>query len=467
MDHPTNLQSTPVDPQGERNPVRLKFKNHRLAVRPLDWAAGTAILLISVHFFAGLASVPFHPDESTHIYMSSDFERFFQNPTRLFWSASPKDAARQAYRELDAPLLRDLIGLGRWLNRSPALATDWNWSKTWDENRASGALPTPSLLLTARVSADWVFPIALFFIYLACRNAGFPSAGFIAVLLLGLNPVLLLHTRRAMAEGILFFGVALILLLLSVKRSRGFLLGASVGIAICAKQSAVGLLPAAALAGVLSIPRASISVRKVSLVFIELAVGLFGVYGLLNPFLWSNPIAALQDAAAKREVLRLQQISDFTASRLNSVPAFGKQLALLVGEVYLVPPQFEEAGNYTAATLPQQKAYLEDPLNTLLSGPVWAGVFLFLTLVGMVYSTLRFSRSSPETRGWLAILAVATAGEIIFLCIALPLPFQRYTIPLFPLIGIWAGLGVESFLGILAEIRKAPQGKVVPGDSPS
>ncbi len=109
--------------------------------------------------------VPFHPDESTQIFMSSDVETIFSNVRALFWSPDLPPDSRMDYRLLDAPIPRYLIGLGRLLTHQSPLPVDWNWSLSWDENLSAGAFPTNMLLLTAHLSVAWVFPISLLLLW--------------------------------------------------------------------------------------------------------------------------------------------------------------------------------------------------------------------------------------------------------------------------------------------------------------
>ena len=110
------------------------------------------ILALTLAYLAGLAGVPFHPDESTQLFMSSDLNTLFSRPADLFWSTANEQDARQIYRELDAPLARYLIGVGRTIASLPALPVDWDWSKSWEENQTAGALPDARLLLVGRLS---------------------------------------------------------------------------------------------------------------------------------------------------------------------------------------------------------------------------------------------------------------------------------------------------------------------------
>jgi len=78
--------------------------------------------------------------------MSSDLERFIKNPNDIFWSPA-KQSIYQHYREVDAPLTRYLIGIGKWITHSPQLSSDWNWSASWEENITQGSLPSESLII--------------------------------------------------------------------------------------------------------------------------------------------------------------------------------------------------------------------------------------------------------------------------------------------------------------------------------
>lgn len=84
-------------------------------------------MTISVFYLAGLGTVPFHPDESTQIFMSADLERFFENPADLFWQPHQINEQRQRYRLLGAPLPRYVIGFGRLVaGRLAPLPTNWD-----------------------------------------------------------------------------------------------------------------------------------------------------------------------------------------------------------------------------------------------------------------------------------------------------------------------------------------------------
>jgi hypothetical protein len=74
--------------------------------------------------------------------MSGDVEQFFIKPANLFWTPSRTNDPLQQYRELDAPLTRYLIGIGRLTSGGIApLPVDWDWSQPWHDNLEAGAHP--------------------------------------------------------------------------------------------------------------------------------------------------------------------------------------------------------------------------------------------------------------------------------------------------------------------------------------
>ncbi len=62
------------------------------------WAALVAGVC-AAYYGTGLAAVPFHPDESTYIYMSRDFATLFleRSPAALVWRHRPSPAPRSSH----------------------------------------------------------------------------------------------------------------------------------------------------------------------------------------------------------------------------------------------------------------------------------------------------------------------------------------------------------------------------------
>ena len=179
-------------------------------VKP-DWILIAICLILLLIYFSGVSGIPFHPDESTQLAMSADFETLLKQPGLLIWNSSQPAESPQTYRLLDAPLTRYLLGFGRALASLPPPSGFWDWSKDWQANLDQGAYPDIRTLLAGRLAISFLFPFSLLFLYLSARGIGGRIAGYSAIILLGLNALVLLHARRAMAEGPLLFGITAVM----------------------------------------------------------------------------------------------------------------------------------------------------------------------------------------------------------------------------------------------------------------
>lgn len=397
------------------------------------------IPLISIFALCGIREVPFHPDESTQLFTSADFDLWLSHPMAAGWQPGNDDDLRQRYRLLDAPLTHFVLGLGRAVAHQPALPVDWDWSLSWQENMRAGALPSEALLTAGRAAVTLLLPLTLTLLYLTGLSLGGRRVGLLSVLFLGLNPLTLLHARRAMAEGALLFGVTFTLwALLNASRYRAVWLGIAIGLTINAKQSTLALLPTLALPA--SLPRRSLLWLRQTVIGLLITVALSI---LLNPVFWSHPILAMHSAVRLRAELTRRQSADI--ARLNPdalLDSPSKRLIALLGNLFVVPPQFAEVGNYQAETAPAVVAYLAQPLHTWGRGLAGGAFFLTLTLIGMG----RAAREAWEGRAtfwvsratrkvvWLWVATTLQGGALLLM---ISLPWQRYVIPLLPMVALW------------------------------
>lgn len=420
----------------------------------LDLLFAILLLALSGYALLGAAGIPFHPDESTQLYMSADFDSLAA-PWTMAWSPQPQDAQRQHYRMIDAALTRYLLGLGRAVAGLPPLPADWDWAASWEQNRQAGALPAPDLLLAGRLATTLLLPFSLLFIYMLGRNSGRPLAGLLAALLLGTNALTLLHARRAMAEGPLLFGVSLFLYSLPGAGRRPWLTALTAALAFNAKQSALALLPVGLLAVAWLPGEASERKKQAARSSLQYAAVFFLVTAALNPVWWHRPLPALRASLAERQDLLARQTAD--AQRVNPgqyLDSPAERLAALLANLYLTPPAFAELGNYLDQTAAAEAAYLQIPGNTLLRGLAGGGVLLFLTLLGLILAGLRLRRTDPAARRSLALLLLATGSQVAFQLVAVPLSWQRYVMPLLPLACWWAGYAGEELGEMLVVIGR-------------
>jgi hypothetical protein len=407
--------------------------------RWIDWATLGVILLLAVFYGWTLMDIPFHPDESTHIYMSSDFSKLFSDPLGLSWEGSPPLDNEERIRAIDAPLAKYIIGLIREIFSIPPLDSDWDWSLSWEENRSAGALPSARQLLFSRAAITAMLPISLWIYYLALKKILPAIPSLAAVTLLGLNPLLLLHGRRAMSEGILICGIALFLWSITRDKRNPWLIGLALGFAINAKHSALGLLPAAFLA-VCLLPDQNPDLKKTALNILKISLVIVITSLLLNPFYWKQPIAALNTGLKARFSLAKEQQED----HLIQPGKLRTTIPGLILHTYFTSPQTEETGNYLIETQDVRESYLATPLHSWGRDKLSGSILLTLTLAGIGYVFWAFSDKEPAERNIFLIVALATlgiSGFAVFL-----LPWQRYIMPLLPFTFCWVAAGLTPFI---------------------
>ncbi len=129
----------------------------------------------------------------------------------------------------------------------------------------------------------------------------------------------------------------------------------------------------------------------------------------------------------------------------------------MLGEVFIIPPQVSEAGNYLQQTAVQDRAYLANPFDHLFRGFTGGGIMLGLTLIGLILSLWPGATASHTQSGARRWLVAAGLAEAVALLWANPLPFQRYYLPLIPFVSLWAAFGTVGLgkaLLLLSERRQ-------------
>jgi 4-amino-4-deoxy-L-arabinose transferase-like glycosyltransferase len=419
----------------------------------------TAIIsLASWFYFHNLDIVPFHPDEATQIFMSTDVDQFIDNPMSLAWRPVDSPDPRLRYRLIDAPLTRTVIGVARKIAGYPSLPQDWNWSENWQFNQASGAMPSNSLLRLARLSVAVFFPFTLLFLYCAVRETFNSLTAFVAILLFASHALILLHTRRAMAESLLVFNVCLSLFSLVKFTKKPWLSAFPIALAINAKQSALPLI----LVGLLAILTYSAlnkkGVKAIAIEILYYGAIIFSIYLLLNPVLWRFPLQAFQESWMIRSELTRQQV--YTLQSVDGqkvLLSISQKLAGLIGNLFVTSPAIEDVGNYTNELRGASQVYFTTFIHNLFRGFAGGAVFLILTLMGFFQSVRNLTNSSPEKTKKVWIFLTASMLQLIANFSLSSLPFQRYVITLVPYTCAWCAVGVASLINtfsILAADRK-------------
>lgn len=411
------------------------------------WIFLIFLLLATGLYWAGVSGVPFHPDESTYLYMSADWEQFFTDPLALAWQAG-LSSPRLQYRLLDAPLTRDLAGLARWLTGLPPLPVDWDWSLTWWQNRLAGSLPDPALLATGRFGMAVWFPLSLCLLYLTGLKLGSRVLGWSSSILFATNALILLHTRRAMAEGILVFCIIFFLAALVSWRRQAWLIALPAALAFCAKQSALPLAFVGLLAVVLYQPRPFSPRRLVGQVALYTAI-YFSLTLFLNPVLWKDPFGAARAALTARQELLARQTYEFGLQLPDTILNSPLEAGLsLLANLFILPPTVAEVGNYAEQTALATAQYLAVPLHQVMRG-LWPGaVMAVLALSGFFMSVRRTLLAVEPHRTEISLVWLAGVFQFLALAFTVTLPFQRYAISLVPFACLGAGWMVRSLFEI-------------------
>lgn len=412
-----------------------------------------AILVLTALFLLGTAAVPFHPDEATQIFMSSDVEGLFAQPASLFYSLTPDDPLRQNYRLLDAPLSRWLIGAGRFITGQLALNADWDWAKSWQQNEAAGALPSASLLLVSRLSVAWLLAITLYLGYRTGIILGGTAMGWLMIVLVTTNALVLLHARRAMAESALLFTVTWFAYALAKKETRPLLLVLPAALAVNAKQTAAGLALISLLA--VWIYSSGHPLRKRLRQMLQGVLLILLVSYALNPVAWKNPAAAARAALAARSELAERQVETIHAvspELLMKSPV--QRAAGWLVYLYISEPAVADVANYIDDTHASEQVYFSNPLHNLMRG-IGGGIFLIsLSLFGFAYAAYTAAKD-PLKRTPLALLLLASIACFLSLALLIPLPFQRYAILLIPFSSPWSAFLLSGLFKKLNKNREA------------
>lgn len=411
-----------------------------------DWAAIVLITALVLVYTWTLMDIPFHPDEATHIYMSKDLSSYFQNPLDLAWDGSLPLGNEERIRAIDAPLAKYFIGAVRGIFSVPVLEADWDWSQSWEENNAAGALPSREQLLFARAALTAVLPIGLWFFYRALGQV-LPTIGaLVGTLLLGFHPLLLLHGRRAMSEALLVLGICFFLWAATREKRNPWLVGLTLGLTIGAKHSGLALLPAGVLAVVL-IPDLSQNLKRAAGNLVKFSLVLLITILLLNPFYWKRPLTGLQVGLQARFELAAEQQEDYLESGAGVLKT---TLPGLILNIFYLDLQIEEVGNYLDNTNEAKTDYLDNPLHTWGRDKISSALLFTFSLAGIGLVARSYSKRSRQEKERILILALATLGMSIFT--VLLLPWQRYAMAVLPFAVYWIAAGMAPILLALEKL---------------
>ncbi len=437
--------------------------------RALDALIAFGISVIALLFFLrGIEAVPYHPDESAWLRMGKDAEivTFKMNPAALAYRTAGSEND-DILRLLNGPVTKYFIGLA-WMARGYAPAEmpdDWNWEESWDANVA--AWPKPGVLLAGRLGVTLVTAIGAGLIYLLGRNLGNRVTGVLAALFYIADPLILLHGRRAMAEGAMVTSLLAGLLAIGWlarradrDRSRGWTwsrlaaaaaAGACVGIATAAKQTNVILVPAAALVLLLtSFAAGQVTPKRIAWYAADLAVlggAAFVVFFAMNPVMWRSPFEVARLMVSTREALVNAQLAGIPAvgGQKDIGLDFGARVIKGINGAFLIPPRVWDVTKYLDHLRPLAEAYFADPLTQVARLQPLTSIMALLGVLGLVSSTGKALRRSGEAVALLTIV-IWTVAFVVLVGIAIPIAWQRYFMGMLPPYWLFAAAGLDALV---------------------
>lgn len=438
--------------------------------RPPAWVFdGLWLALLAIYLFSGLARIPLHGDEASYIWMSRDFEHIALRPNLSALTYDPDagdpDAAKlNLYRILNGPLPRTSIGLAWWaagFRPADLPQHDWSWDLSPEQNAAAGNLPAARLLLAGRAAATAWLVIGLIGLFWLGRTLGGRRLAYCATALYAMNPILLLNARRAMAEGPLV-GTTLLALAaaaryLTLPRSRPSvaegshhsrnevlwlaLIGALAGLAFSAKLNGALTLAIVAAAVALHGAQQGAGARRIWETVWRVgivAAAALAISVALAPAYWADPVGAAKAMWAQRDFL-----TGAHAWTHGGYESPAERTAALV-EAALAPiPQYFDLSAWAGYLIGDIRAYRGSLSSGLPATPLIHAVLGGLAILGLGALLVDLFEARDSYRRNVAALILLWAALTLGATYALiPLPWQRYYVPVVPVMVFLQAFGL-------------------------
>lgn len=419
--------------------------------RPVLFALCVGVFSFLV-YTRDLAGVPFHPDEASWLYMSAESDALFRgDPARLVWRADGPLDPDTTLRMLNAPVPKYVLRTAvRWGSGDASTAL-WDFSESFGQNAARGAVPNADVLLAARCASALMAAVSFALFFLALWWVAGKWAALIGTALLATHPLELLHLRRAMAEGTAqACSVGAFVAILWLARTtntwswvrRVMIAGIALGVAVASKQSAAPLVIVALALTLLSARRlaASAPVRAVLARRMLLALGAVAgiTFYTLNPVMYVHPL--LSSAVMVGVRFRL---AAGDAERARPTPTLASRVRATVSETLIRPPAFEEVPFYVQDIQPQRDRYRSAALYRLWDRPSVRLLFAAAVGIGIVFAIAQVVRDRLTAATTLPLIAAGVwlMAQTTFGLLFYPMDWQRYFVPLLPPLCVFAAIG--------------------------
>jgi 4-amino-4-deoxy-L-arabinose transferase-like glycosyltransferase len=424
--------------------------------RPSLKLLDTLVLLgLSLYALAGVAAVPVHGDESTQMFMGIDYYTQFiaGDLQSITYSDTPTDPAAQDLRLYNGSLPKYLFGLAqRLMGATPQTwQKPYDWGAPYDYNERDGRIPSGNMLVASRLASAVGLVIGIWAMFGMGWMFGGRTAGHVAAAYLALHPVILMNSRRAMMEGWLI-GMSVLAVWLAVmlatrfqqhntqnsaRLSAALAVGWGVVTGLCVASKHTGIFIVGALYAALGLYSlvAAAQRRWLPLLLVALAACCgAAVFIALNPVWWQqDPLKIAGLLLERRSALLQGQVAAY-----GGYESLWERFAGFINFAFVAQPQYFEDARWAAPLQAAIQAYDGSWWRGLWSGELAAVMMAALSAVG-VASLVRHPRSLVAL--WVcAWWAMAVIGLTL---VGTPLPWQRYYLPVYPVIGLLVAVGVH------------------------
>ena len=411
-----------------------------------------------MYMLAGTPLTPFHGDESTLIYMSRDYAyQFIQRDLdKVRFSDPAISLQEQNLRLLNGTISKVAIGLAWHLGGFTIsdLNEQWDWGGNWDYNVQTGHKPGDSLLRVTRWSSSLMMAASAIVLFAIGWHLGGRRVAYVASLYYALNPGLLINGQRAMMEGsyALFTLLTVLAGIWLLKRGvwwAALLLGVFEGLALASKHTAVMTL--VAVFGAIGVAWIYGFVQRMTsplnplsttaslwrgdlLKLLVAGMVALATFYVMNPAWWGDPLSRARHVLDLREELLAIQVSAF-----GGYADVADQIAGFTRQALIVQPQYYEVAGWQETIGAEIAAYEASPWHGISIGgsPLGAALLLVMILLGIWQMIRRPDRARWLIDCWAIAVVALTLGLT-------PLEWQRYYLPVYPVIGLLATLGLDA-----------------------
>jgi len=401
------------------------------------------IVILIGPFYRGIDNQQFHEDESHWYYFGTRYFSIF------FLHKDWKHPVWSKVEAFDQPQIgRYLIGLRLWLHggesfirqiiKAPHYSS--SHSRTW--NHRNGRIPSTKVLRPGRTMMASFGLAGCLLIYCIGHCLIAPEAGLVAALLLGLNPLMLGCSRRAMTDApLLCFMAMMVVLMLALlyqyRRHKTLAIGAvcvltgiTLGIATGIKLNGglMGIIFAGwmfllALEAVGGQPRALAlkCICRISVMSLTTALLAFFLFVVLSPNLYRHPLQGCLHMIRHRvEVVKEQQQHQQAA--LKTLP---DKLSRTYKRLFQAPKSY---------SLLTRQMHLPFDL-----------CFFIIGLTGLLRREIHYYRNEGKFSPG-AFILVWVVGLFLGILVWIPLDWPRYYLPLFPPQVVLVSSGIYFFM---------------------